>query len=344
MDDFDRLAEQFPCDAETVDAFLYSRDAKDALLREQAAIRLSGGTAEFADIELPFETAGALRLPKQRQFHPLKLLAGVAKQLKIYEHTRIVELYDQRAVTDRGVTILAQRIVVATHFPFINRRGLYPVKLYQQRSYALAIADAEPLPGMLLDAAPNGVFLRNYGKDVILSGTGHRTGKQGRAWQPLEHAVQRWFPHATITHRWAAQDCCTADDVAYIGSYSSHTPGWQVATGFNGWGMSDALVSARLIAGKITGQKYKESALFSPSRSVPMKQLLVNAGESVLGLVTPTVPRCSHLGCALHWNPWEHSWDCACHGSRFSEVGDLLHGPANHGIHTKQKETRAGDA
>ncbi|MBQ3028137.1 MAG: Rieske 2Fe-2S domain-containing protein, partial [Lachnospiraceae bacterium] len=36
-----------------------------------------------------------------------------------------------------------------------------------------------------------------------------------------------------------------------------------------------------------------------------------------------------HLGCALKWNNEEHSWDCPCHGSRFSEGGALLNNPAN---------------
>ncbi len=38
--------------------------------------------------------------------------------------------------------------------------------------------------------------------------------------------------------------------------------------------------------------------------------------------------RCPHLGCALKWNPREHTWDCSCHGSRFGEDGRLLDNPA----------------
>lgn len=40
-------------------------------------------------------------------------------------------------------------------------------------------------------------------------------------------------------------------------------------------------------------------------------------------------PACSHLGCHVHWNGIEASWDCPCHGSRFAQNGDVLNGPAS---------------
>jgi Rieske Fe-S protein len=41
---------------------------------------------------------------------------------------------------------------------------------------------------------------------------------------------------------------------------------------------------------------------------------------------------CSHLGCHLHWNSFETSWDCPCHGSQFATDGSVLNAPAIAGL------------
>ena len=88
------------------------------------------------------------------------------------------------------------------------------------------------------------------------------------------------------------------------------------------------MVSAMILSDLVQGKKNPYEEVFSPSRSILHPQLAVNGFEAVASLLTPSTKRCPHLGCALKWNPVEHTWDCPCHGSRFSEDGKRIDGPA----------------
>ena len=322
------LCEGIDCDYCQQDNYIYSHTDRSLLEKELSCLHSLGFPASLSeDLPLPFPTVGAVKFPRQGQFHPLKFLAAISSGLTIFEHTPVRQLTNGGAVTDRG-TIRAEKIIAATHFPFLNKHGSYFLKLYQQRSYAIALENVPIMDGMYLDEADNGLSFRSYGKKLILGGGGHRTGKHGGSWQELESFAAVHYPDANITHRWATQDCMTLDGMPYIGQHSARTPNLYVATGFNKWGMTSSMVSAQLLTDLILGKPNPYAGLFSPSRSMLHPQLGINMLESTKNILTPTVPRCPHLGCALKWNPQEHSWDCPCHGSRFTADGKLIDNPA----------------
>lgn len=316
------------CGFEEKAAFTYSLDDRGKIQREVNALKTLGIPAEFAkDLPLPFPVAGAVCFPHQAQFHPLQFVSHIARDLHICEHTRVRELTGNTAVADHG-RIHAKKIIVATHFPFINKHGGYFLKLYQQRSYVLVLKNAPDVEGMYLDEAKTGLSFRNYLDVLLIGGGGHRTGKPGGGWQELEAFARQHYPGAREVARWATQDCMSLDGVPYIGRYSAATPDWYVATGFNKWGMTTSMVAAMLLTDLVLGKATPCAAVFSPTRSILRPQLAVNGWEAAVSLLTPTARRCPHLGCALHWNPMEHTWDCPCHGSRFTRDGKLIDNPA----------------
>ncbi len=326
--EYKKLCKDIRCDFRKCSSYVYSLSDRQIIEKEAEALSKIGASAVFTEkTELPFSVKGAVRVDNQAQFNPLKFLYALAEKLSVYEQTKIIELRPDCAVTNKG-KIKAKNIIVATHFPFINKHGGYFLKMYQHRSYVIALKNAPKIEGMYVDEAKKGMSFHSYEDILLLGGGSHRTGKNGGGWKELEEFAKKNYPKAKEVCRWATQDCMTLDGIPYIGQYSKQTPNFYVATGFNKWGMTSAMAAAFLLADLICGKDSQLAALFSPSRSMLRPQLALNAAEAIMGIVSPTVPRCPHMGCALKYNKQEHTWDCSCHGSRFAEDGKLINNPA----------------
>lgn len=326
---YEELCKNIDCDFEYKDNYVYSVNDRKKIENELYALERIRYEARFCEkTPLPLDIAGAVCFPKQAQFHPLKFLSAIAEGLDIYENTFVRETADNTAVTDFG-EIRADKIIVTTHFPFINKHGSYFLKLYQHRSYVIALENAQNVDGMYVDENKKGFSFRNYNDLLILGGGGHRTGKKGGNWEELREFAREKYPNSSEKYFWAAQDCMSLDNMPYIGHYSSRTEDLYTAGGFNKWGMTGSMLSAMLLSDLVIGRENEYEQLFTPSRNIIRPQLFVNGFEAVKNLLTFSEKRCPHLGCALKWNSAEHSWDCACHGSRFSEDGKVIDNPAN---------------
>lgn len=325
---YERLCSRIACDYEKKDNYVYSTGSAKKTEQELYALqRLGCDAALCRDLPLPIQIAGAVKVPGQAQFHPLKFLAGLVQGLCIYENTCVREMIGSTAITDTG-KITAKQVVCATHFPFLNKHGSYFLKLYQHRSYVLALQNAADVDGMYVDESDGGLSLRNYGRLLLLGGGGSRTGRKNGNWAELRAFARAHYPRAREVGFWAAQDCMSLDQMPYIGQYSARTPRLFVETGFNKWGMTGSMVAALAVCDRLTGRTNDWADVFDPSRSILKPQLLVNGFEAVVNWLTPSEKVCPHLGCALKWNRAEHSWDCPCHGSRFTAEGTLLDNPA----------------
>ena len=327
--EYDELCENIDCDYKKSPSYIYSVGEDKRIKKEYETLK-SLGIKSFYEkrSELPFPISCALGFENQASFNPIKFVSQIAKNLNIYENARVVEMIGNTAYTERH-KINAKRVIVATHFPFINKHGLYFLKMYQERSYVLAIDGVRELSGMYLDDSPGGLSFRSYKNTLLLGGGTHRTGKAGCGWANLKEAAHKLYPDCKAKYKWATQDCITLDGVPYIGKYSKFSDNLYVATGFNKWGMTSSMVGARLLCDMLVGNKNEYQKIFSPQRSIFRKQLAINSVEALRGWISFGKKRCPHLGCALNYNKYEHSWDCSCHGSRFDKDGRLLNNPAN---------------
>lgn len=324
-----QLCRDIPCDFEEKSNFIYSVGNAKSVSDEINALKSLGISASYTNrTSLPFSVAGAVEFENQAQFNPLKFVSEISKGLNIREHTSAREFQGNTVVTDFGV-IKAKKIIVATHFPIINKHGAFFLKMHQNRSYAIALENAQNVDGMYLDESENGLSFRNYGDLLLLGGGAHKTGKPSEGWNSLEAFAKKYYPDSKVKYRWAAQDCITLDGSAYIGRYGKDTPDLYVATGFNKWGMTLSMASAMILSDIVLKKKNQYAMIFNPSRKVWHAQLFDNIREAATNIFTFSKPRCPHLGCALKWNPYERSWDCPCHGSRFSQDGKLLDNPSN---------------
>jgi FAD dependent oxidoreductase./Rieske [2Fe-2S] domain. len=327
-EEYKSLAQTIPCDYEERPSVMFSISNRLQMQRETAAVKSLGFGAEFTDkTVLPYPIAGAVVFPGMAQFQPLSFLYGAAAGLNIVENTFIRRLDGTTAYTNTGKKIKAQKVIVATHFPFVNKHGLYFMKLYQKRSYVIALEGAPQLGCTIMDSAENGIYLRNYRDLLIIGGGDRRTGK-GDGFGIVREYAQRYFPGLKERFAWANQDCISLDGAPYIGRYSASMPDVYVSTGFGEWGMTTSMAAAEILTDMVAGRKNRFASAFSPDRNMITGQLFANLGETLVNFITPTRRRCPHLGCALKWNAAEHTWDCPCHGSRFDSGGAVIDNPA----------------
>lgn len=144
------------CDYQQRPGYVYTQDDKyvQQVMDEAKTAESLGIEAEFVEeVPLPFATKGAVMFHEQGQFHPLKFLLPLADEIPgngsyIFQQTRAVEVVEgnpKAVITEHGNEVKAERVIVASHYPFHDKPGLYFSRVYPERSYVLAVKAKEKL-------------------------------------------------------------------------------------------------------------------------------------------------------------------------------------------------------
>jgi glycine/D-amino acid oxidase-like deaminating enzyme/nitrite reductase/ring-hydroxylating ferredoxin subunit len=179
---------------------------------------------------------------------------------------------------------------------------------------------------------------------------------------------EHWPAAGPVEYRWSTQDYMSVDRVPLVGRLNRRSKHVFVATGFSKWGMTAGTVAAEILTDTVLGRENPWVELYDSKRraSAPklvkqnasagllfFKQRLVRGekrsldelatGEGAIlrvgglkravyrdesGAVHVLSPVCRHLWCYVEWNEAERTWDCPCHGSRYTGEGRLIQGPS----------------
>jgi glycine/D-amino acid oxidase-like deaminating enzyme/nitrite reductase/ring-hydroxylating ferredoxin subunit len=250
--------------------------------REIEAAGKLGLAVEFTTkSSLPYPILAAVRLDNQLHFHPRRYCLGLARQIvarggSVHEHTRargVDRAPSGVAVRTGGPTIYADRAVLATHLPFLDRGGFF-ARAHPYRSYALATRVRQGAPdGMYISVeAPTRSLRPAPAGRLIIGGEGHKTGHETdtrRHYAALETWARENFDVESIDYRWSAQDYQTVDGLPYIGQLTARDDRVFVATGFRKWGMTNGTVAARILADRILGRDNPWADTFTATRMAP---------------------------------------------------------------------------
>lgn len=378
---------QIDCDFSSQSSFVYTQKDKyiGQINKEVEIASAMGINASYTEtIPLPFSIKGAVEFKNQAQFHPLKYLLSLAEDIhgdgcNIFEMTPAVDIEKgtiTRVITKNGYKVTAKNIIIASHYPFYDKRNLYFSRIYVHRSYILAAKIKENFPGgMYINAEQPVRSLRSIptedGELIVFAGDHHKTGQGPNTinhYQNLEKFGNNIYTIESIPYYWSTQDCMPLDNIPYVGNLSENTPNIYIATGFRKWGMTNSTASAIILKDLIVNGSSPWGDVYNPSRFTPMasiKNFIVenfNVAEQFISGKVSRLPdeldipvgdgkvleikgkrvgvyrdennklyfvdtTCPHLGCELKWNLAEKSWDCPCHGSRYTYKGEVLEGP-----------------
>ena len=324
LDKYKELSKEFDFDYKEESSIIYTYEEIDKIFKERDVLLDLGIEAEIInELPLKLNIKAGLKVNNCATIHPLKLINELSKGLTIYEETKIVKLKKNRAITNRGNYISFSNVVICTHYPIHNVKGLYFPRLTQRKSYVVNLKH-DQIEGMYTNLEDRGLYYRIYYNNLIVGGNDRDT-KETCIHNFLER-IKATFPNNEILNYWSGQDCITLDGVPYIGRFDAFHDNYYVVTGFNLWGYTWAMASSKIIADLL--EKRKKYPLVDPLRVIINKQLFSNLGTSFKNLFTFRRPRCSHMGCALNYNKEERVYECPCHGSRFDKQGNVLNEPA----------------
>lgn len=271
-------------------------------------------------------------------------------------------------------TIKAKYVVIAVHYPYFLFPFLMPFKSYLEKSYIEAFKVDKNYKYSSINISKPIISTRFYEnrEDIykIHLTNSHNYCLKNDEEKNFEELLDSH--NETADYVWSNKDIMTNDLLPYIGRLKNSNV--LIGTGYNTWGMTNGSLAGKIISDIILNRKNRYIELFNPNRKLNLGSFLnfpVALFSSAYSFIKTKLSKnkewyservrfekrngkdvgiyideenkehivynlCPHMKCSLIFNEIEKTWDCPCHGSRFSIDGKSIEGPSNYDISFKE--------
>lgn len=376
------------CDYIKNDSYIFSlkKEDKDKIDKEYNILKKIGVPVEIVDqlpINFPFNYA--LKAKNTAVFNPIKYINSIAELIKdkinICEHVRaftITKKDDYYIVDTTKGKINAKYVAVCTQYPFFVMPGLIPLKTHIEKSHVVA-AKVNELKYFNAISVGKHTYSIRYHKDknpyIIFAGESYKMSNHvnySERQEELELKFKSLF-NLDIDYRWSIHDVTSNDLLPIIGEVDDNL---LISTAFNKWGMTNGVLSGKILSDIIMNRDNDYIKLFNPKRKITIKRTMnffVDAFNSGKIFISTKINKnksfynknvkfdnidgksygiyiddngnkhivrnlCPHMKCSLVFNYMDKTWDCPCHGSRYDVDGNVIKGPSSFDIKVEKEK------
>lgn len=317
----------------------------------------------------------ALKINDTYVFNPLKYINCLKELLKdyIYENSKVEDINKKDGyyyIKVNNYVIKSKYVVIATHYPNFLFPFLMPLKNHVETSYigATEIKKQKNISAINIDnPCISFRYCQSNNKNYLIYLYQSFPTCNIKS---IKKNFDRLNNKYKCDYIWSNKDIITNDYMPYIGRLFKNDDTILLATGYNTWGMTNGTLAGKIIADIILKKDNPYIKLFSLHRRINFNKIIrfpIDLGCNLKAMIKSNkknlnnakviykkidgkevaiykdkngkehivLNKCPHLKCGLILNETEMTWDCLCHGSRFTIDGKCIEGPSNFDISFK---------
>lgn len=362
--------ENIDCNLKKVDSYVFTNSSKEKILEENEFYK-NNNIDSIVVNNIPFDTDCklAIKLPNTYVFHPLKYINYFKNKYKdfIYENSKVWDIKksgDTYICQVNDVQVKCKYVVLAVHYPYFLLPFMMPLKSHIETSFIGASNVNKDNDFSAINIDKPSVSLR-YHQDNNLN---YLIYLYNSYISSNVKSIYKNFlmlnNNQSFDYVWSNNDIITNDYLPFIGRIKGNLI---LATGYNTWGFTNGTLAGVIIKDIILNKENEYIKLFDPKRSINLSKVIrfpIDVGSSIKAIIKSNrnnvnnqnvvykkinnvdviiykdkkgdehivKNKCPHMKCGIVFNEVEKTWECLCHGSRFSLDGKCINGPSNYDI------------